>query len=186
MRRADQPGYCWLIVGPHGTGKSTLLHQLHREAVESIRSDTAVLHCLRGRRATTYRETQDWPLVGSAEWMFVDGFEQLPLWRRIRMVAQVRRRGVRCIATSHRMHFGFQSLWNTVVDPTVEHYVLTQLLSEHPRATLEAALSSEEWRESRLRHGPNVRESLFDMYDWWQKHETGYSERTSDPSRSNS
>lgn len=192
MRRADRPGVCSLIVGPHGTGKSTLLHQLHREAIESQRSDSVVLHSLRASRATSLREsqvipeTQDWPVVGNAEWLFVDGFEQLPVWRRVRVVAQVRRRGVRCIATSHRMHFGFQSLWRTAVDREVEHYVLAQLLNEHPQTILEAALSSEQWRESRRRHGPNVRESLFDMYDWWQEHEAGYSECTSDPSRSDS
>ena len=29
-------------------------------------------------------------------------------------------------------------------------------------------LSSKEWSDSRARHGQNIRETLFDMYDWWQ------------------
>ena len=32
---------------------------------------------------------------------------------------------------------------------------------------LELLVQSEEWKMSRAKHRENLRESLFEMYDWW-------------------
>lgn len=59
--------------------------------------------------------------------------------------------------------------------PNIERYVVSQLLTqiEPGKADsigpiLEEMMQSQEWIRSRNKHGENLRESLFDMYDWWR------------------
>jgi len=70
--------------------------------------------------------------------------------------------------TSHKKLWGFKNLWQTTINDRVERYVLEQLLLDYPPDFVELALSSEEWKQSRSRRGANLRETLFDMYDWWE------------------
>lgn len=186
VRRADQPGRCHLIVGPHGTGKSTLLQHLYQHALSVNAEDRVLFFSCHKEREIPLNEQPDWKAFRSARWVFIDGLEQVTVFRRARILQQTRGRGLRCIATSHRMHLGCTALWQTRMDTQVEQYVVKQLLEGQPEEMIQAAFSSEHWRQSRLRHGSNMRESLFDMYDWWQNYEASLSERSSHSSGSNS
>jgi hypothetical protein len=42
------------------------------------------------------------------------------------------------------------------------------LLQAENTAKFNELLQSDAWKTSRDRHGSNLRESLFDMYDWWR------------------
>jgi hypothetical protein len=42
------------------------------------------------------------------------------------------------------------------------------VIAQNPHLNLELVIQSEAWSESRARHGQNLRESLFDMYDWYR------------------
>jgi hypothetical protein len=59
-------------------------------------------------------------------------------------------------------------LWETQTDQQVEDHVLTQLLEGYSPRLKSALLSSEAWQNSRKKQRENLRESLFDMYDWWR------------------
>ncbi len=61
------------------------------------------------------------------------------------------------------------------MNPNIEHYVVSQLLTQiepdkddSTCLILEEMMQSPEWIRSRNKHGENLRESLFDMYDWWR------------------
>jgi hypothetical protein len=186
MQSADQPGRCFLIVGPHGTGKSTLLQHLRHSVLLARSSDSVLFFSCRKELDLTWQEQPDWKAIESAEWAFIDGLEQVSAFRRMRILQQAKRRGLRCVATSHRMHLGFVALWKTQMDPLVEQHVVMQLLAGYPEEVIQQAIASEHWKRSRMRHGSNMRESLFDMYDWWQNYEAGLSKRSSHSSRSHS
>ncbi|MFN9984583.1 MAG: hypothetical protein ACK52S_03430, partial [Pirellula sp.] len=62
----------------------------------------------------------------------------------------------------------FNTLWETSIDSQIEQHVLSIMLQAEFPTKLNDVLQSDAWRTSRDRHGSNLRESLFDMYDWWR------------------
>jgi len=50
----------------------------------------------------------------------------------------------------------------------VEQHVLDCLLGGNDPALKTALLESQAWKDSREKQKENLRESLFDMYDWWR------------------
>jgi energy-coupling factor transporter ATP-binding protein EcfA2 len=166
-RCQEQPG-CYAIVGPHGSGKSTLLNSLARADKSSMQNFTM---CLRndGQSQSLFRSHLGaWP---NSATVFVDGLEQLSWWDRWRLKRTIRRKGCTLIGTCHSDLPGFQVLWRTKIDEQTERWVLSQLLQDQPELALGSALASPAWQQSRKHHQQNLRESLFDMYDWWQSHD---------------
>jgi len=165
------------IVGPHGSGKSTLLHQLCQELRGNRQnnglsdSGLVVLHSssnkLAALRAILGRIHRD-------QWCLIDGYEQIPRWAQLLLVAWAKPRGVALCVTAHRLPWMFQTLWETRVDAHVESHVIECLLANvaakdgGPSSVISDLLQSPHWAVSRQKHQENLRESLFDMYDWWQ------------------
>jgi len=165
------------IVGPHGSGKSTLLHQLCQELRGNRQSNClsdsglVVLHSssnkLAALRAILGRTHRD-------QWCLIDGYEQIPRWAQFLLVAWAKPRGVALCVTAHRLPWMFQTLWETRVDAHVESHVIEWLLANvaakdgGPSSVISDLLQSPHWAVSRQKYQENLRESLFDMYDWWQ------------------
>lgn len=175
---------CFAIVGPHGTGKSTLLAQLEQAILETYSHRSCQSLFLNSSSSSRQSLTRALRLLKTSSICLIDGFEQLPKWGQTLCVWTAKSLHRKLIATSHALPKGFVPLWNTQMSPEIERYVIGQLLNNVPaveseddleqrssnfknRELLDLLLESEEWRTSRAKHRENLRESLFDMYDWW-------------------
>jgi GTPase SAR1 family protein len=178
-----------LIVGPHGSGKTSLLHSwvpslgpielVHQvagflpspEARPQTGQLQAVVPGIRWFRLTHQQRALQaiWD-DSRRHWrpelaIVVDGYEQLHPWARWRLLNRCRRLRCRLIVTSHRRSLGIKTLWRTDVSPELGHRLISQLL-ERNRSTIRA----EEWTKEQLsgrleRQSGNFREVLFELYD---------------------
>lgn len=165
------------IVGPHGSGKSTLLHQLYQELrgnrQSNCQSDSGliVLHSTSNKLAALRSILRR---IHRDQWCLIDGYEQIPRWAQFLIIARAKPRRVALCVTAHRLPWMFQTLWETRVDAHVESHVIECLLANvaakdgGPPSVISDLLHSPHWAASRQKHQENLRESLFDMYDWWQ------------------
>ena len=168
-RFLELPSKRGIIIGPHGSGKSTLIASLVAEL--SIILPDSKIHQL---RFSTDRPAWRSLLVSTKQWphssiVVLDGYEQLKYWSRFLIERIARTRSISIMATAHQPIRGFEPIWRTSVSESSSRWVVEQLLQQagHP-AGVKELLQSDAWSHSRAIHGENLRESLFDMYDWWQ------------------
>jgi hypothetical protein len=158
------------IVGPHGSGKSTLVASIV-VALDARRPETKI-HSL---RFSTDQFASRLLKRSVLEWtrssvVILDGYEQLRLWSRLMVDWIARSRSISILATAHEPLRGFETIWETSVNEASSRWVVEQLLQQPATALgANALLQSDDWARSRAKHGQNLRESLFDMYDWWQQ-----------------
>ncbi len=172
------------IVGPHGSGKSALLATLIPAIERAGRSVVRVeLHdgqrrlpidlVKKGDRhlaATVFCGICDC-LLGASPLFFggarfgpdtvliVDGYEQLSQWRRFLLSRRCRRHDVGLLVTAHAsVHL--PSLYRTAATPELAGRIVGQLTGGRP-----PLLSPAELAACLTRHGGNLREMLFDLYD---------------------
>ena len=169
QRFLELPSKRGIVIGPHGSGKSTLIASLVDEL--SILLPESQIHHL---RFSTDRPAWRSLLVSTRQWtrssiVVLDGYEQLKYGTRFFVERTARTRSISILATAHQPVRGFEPIWTTSVSESSSHWVVEQLLQQagHPADAMEL-LKSEAWTRSRAMHGQNLRESLFDMYDWWQ------------------
>lgn len=162
-----------LIIGPHGTGKSTLVATLAEE-LRRLEPESA-MYQVRFSANVAARQ----PLaLARRQWtkgaiVLLDGYEQLGFWSRWLVSRDVRLRSLKLLATAHEPIRGFEILWSTYVNEHSSKWVIEQLLSAtDSRSEVQQLLESEDWARSRAKHGDNLRESLFDMYDWWHQRDS--------------
>lgn len=158
IERLEQQHWRGEIIGPHGTGKSTLLAALK-----------APLQA-RGKRLVefTFRhgERRLPSLLG--EWdkqtlVVVDGAEQLSWFSRWRLRRRCGRAAAGLLWTAHQP-LGLSVVWETQGDP-----ILAQQLVEHLLGEARGVISPAEVEASlRATHG-DVREMLFRLYDVFQR-----------------
>ena len=158
------------IIGPHGSGKSTLVASLVSE-IRFFRPESQI-HLL---RFSTDRSASRSLRTSVREWTpgsiaILDGYEQLKFWSRVLVERTARNRSICVLATAHQPIRGFETIWETSVNESSSHWVVEKLLQQSgsPDAINEL-LQSEDWARSREKHDQNLRESLFDMYDWWHR-----------------
>ncbi len=147
VERLAAAGWRGAIVGPHGSGKSTLLAALMPH-----------LHAA-GRRVLRVTLHDNQRRLPSATWtdprdcdiLVIDGYEQLGLWERWRVLRQ--KTGL--LVTSHRS-VALPELWRTAVTVDVAMRVVERLAEGQAPGDLADCLS---------RRRGNLREVLFDLYD---------------------
>jgi len=135
------------IVGPHGSGKSTLLSALRKRYEEGGESVRCLFFNDRHRRipdGMAFREDLTF---------FVDGFEQLPLFSRFRLLF----RSKRLILTVHRPVWFVPILYRTKPLFSVFVQIVRQIVSNPPEESLLRAVYE--------RSGGNFRNAFFELYD---------------------
>ncbi len=155
------------VVGPHGTGKSTLLYQVHKWA----ESQRWIVHRIQVRPATRWRH--GWDFFHAVLWqpptslILLDGWEQLPVLIQVLCAIAIRLRCLRLLATSHT-----STQFRTVLDSTlspqraarvIDTIMLLQAVGTgEKRGSMATVDQLREWLTAR---SGSVREVMFDLYD---------------------
>jgi hypothetical protein len=156
------------IVGPHGSGKSTLVESL-KPILTAHGRDLRFLRCTASGRQLT----GDWRPVSWSPLtlVLVDGYEQLACGDRGKLALQVRRRAAGLLLTSHRVVWSpllqIPVLWRTDNRLETVRAIVAHLLQQQgfPRDLLDQHVD-EAWARAQ----GNVREVLFTLYDRMREH----------------
>ncbi|MGV3483756.1 MAG: hypothetical protein ACO1RT_05005 [Planctomycetaceae bacterium] len=158
------------IIGPHGTGKSTMLCSLEPVLRKEFQ------HVAKARLTSERRHAASelWSLVDSSEasphrsvCLIIDGFEQLRRWDRWWLLLWLRRRKhVALLVTSHRVMWRMKPFWRTAWDTDLARSLTEEKLGDLSAANRRELLSVFESRV-RQRAGctQNLRDLWFELYD---------------------
>lgn len=160
VQRLVELGQRAALVGPHGSGKSTLREDLEHALTErGWRCRGLELHADEPLPpAAAWRELRAFQHAGARHLVTVDGWEQLPPWRRWWLR---RRLAGPLLITSHRAD-ALPTLHHHAVEPALLRDLVRELTGESTAALAE--------RCDRLfeRHRGNLRDCLRALYDDWQ------------------
>ena len=162
-----------LIIGPHGTGKTTLLHTL-RERFATMYEEIAFLKLDGSEQANwyqfAYRRAHNAKCVFSAlsklsqgDLLILDGCEQLDSLSRSLILLKARKRCVTVLATSHRPLRGMNVIYETRLHPMLIKALVAHLLIPVSDEIREKVNS---WVEATdLNSVSNLRDFWFELYD---------------------
>ena len=153
------------IVGPHGTGKSTLLTTLLPALEQSGR--TALATTLQEGQRRLPRNFYGAVRRTRQAVAAIDGFDNLGFWSRHHVKSLCRRHGCGLVVTSHRS-VGLPDLFRTTIDESLAGRVIERLQSGFPPLVAVADVA-----ERLTRHRGNLREALFDLYDLYEQRRLG-------------
>lgn len=150
------------IVGPHGTGKSSLLYALS----DSLASAGRVVYRFNQHDRQRRLSRED---LRQVDWtdrtlIVVDGYEQLGRWSRLWLDLRCRWSSAGLLVTSHT-DVGLVTLFTT--QPSFE---LFDQLVGRLAAGFPVLLTNDDLRESWSRSPDNLREALFSLYDRYELH----------------
>lgn len=171
------------IVGPHGSGKSTLIEdllptlrsrfaQLDRVKLCAPPADPVTrLPRLLGRPLIVRRHHRQASATVSASLsdrgpgslLVIDGIEQLNGWGRRRILRQAARRRSAVLATSHRRLPGLPVIFRTRLFPELITHLTGELLYDASPAIRRAV--TDELASRDLTKLENLREFWFELYD---------------------
>ena len=147
------------IVGPHGTGKSTLVCTLEPELARRGRTVTKLRLSTGERRLPDL----DQSALGPSSVVIIDGYEQLSWWSRVRLARLCRSYGCGLLVTSHEST-GLPTLIHTAGDLMTVRLIVRDLMVSHP-----PLITADDVERSFAMHAGNVRETLFDLYDLYDR-----------------
>lgn len=146
------------IVGPHGTGKSTLLSELQPAILAE--GKTPLNWNLRDGRFTNQPQPCFRTTLNSASILIIDGFEQLSVWRRWSLIRTCRLQRCGLLVTTH-VSLGLPDLYRTQITPDVT----LQVWSFLNRVGASPFTSHDDLMDRLNTRQGNLREALFDLYD---------------------
>jgi hypothetical protein len=169
VEKLAHQGWCGEIVGPHGSGKSSLvtalipeLNRAGRKLVRRVIRQDADGEQASGVEVVPPKYAA--VMAGSKKWddetlLVLDGVEQLSWWWRRRTRTECRRRGAGLLVTTHQP-LDLPLLCRTQPSESLAQAVVASLLdarqSPVTRTDVAAAFKAS---------GGNIREMLFALYD---------------------
>jgi energy-coupling factor transporter ATP-binding protein EcfA2 len=156
------------IVGPHGSGKSTLLAGLI--AAMQQRGRNVIVYRLREGDRQLPNEPQDVRTLTANDIVVVDGYEQLPWWRKWQLRSLCKGKGLGLLVTTHAPA-GLPRLWQTSVDQGSVERVVEHLLAIEPTAA--SLIARDDVVRALADHPSNAREVLFALYDVVERRRSG-------------
>jgi len=189
VERLIAKGWRGQILGPHGSGKSTLLATLlPRIEQHGTKIILAELHdgrrCMPENVALPWKASQPCSTaapgcgepcrtaapgrektISTSEIpsiLIIDGYEQLPWWRRWLLRWQCGRHGVGLLVTAHRP-IGLPTVFQTQPNPATFRQIVARLVEGRTECP-----TDEEIDRCLRRHAPNLREALFELYDLFE------------------
>jgi hypothetical protein len=156
MAAADWRGQ---IIGPHGSGKSSLLAAL-RPALEAAGRELEWFALRLGQRSlpANARMAADWSATTQ---IVIDGYEQLGWPARWWIQRAARRQKAGLLVTAHT-DVGLPTLWNTLASEPLAQRIVAELLAG------DELIAPEDVSRCYQSHGGNVREMLLGLYDLYE------------------
>jgi energy-coupling factor transporter ATP-binding protein EcfA2 len=153
-------GWWGAIVGPHGSGKSTLLATLEPKLQKrGMWTHSITLKDGQRRLPQEFSSNIKRQVDPESVVVIVDGYEQLGWFERIRLWCKCRRAGCGLVVTSHRST-RIPLLIRLAPDVQLVEHLVAKLSSQ-----VSTQVTSVDVDASVARHGSNVREAFFDLYD---------------------
>ena len=164
MQRLAGQRYWGQIIGPHGSGKSTLVQSVKGRLLEQ---GCEVVH------GSFQGGSENWNVhaVGKTNALktntrqrvvIIDGFEQLTWLRRQRWKTYCRFTGRGLIVTAHQS-IGLPELYRTGASREIALQVVTRLAGHAP-----AGISHDDVTQAFQSQGGNLRDTLFALYDLYE------------------
>ncbi len=163
VARLRDCGWRGQITGPHGSGKSTLVHTLLPRLRTARRR--VEFYLLRAP-STPWRDSiASW---NAATQIVIDGGEQLGWLQRTWFQWQCSRRGAGLLVTAHG-DLGLPQLYRTETSVELTQRIVARLLGEADAEWLRP----EHVERLLAEHRGNVREVLFALYDLYEQRQAG-------------
>lgn len=161
VERFEAHAWRGAILGPHGSGKSTLVAALI-PAIEAVGKSVLRIELHDGQRRLPVDLGQ--AVSGQTQCVvIIDGYEQLSWWNRWRVQRLCRRRAIGLLVTSHKP-VGLPELCRTSTDLALAQSIVASLVAGRCEP-----IALDEWTPRFESHQGNLRETLFDLYDLYEK-----------------
>jgi hypothetical protein len=191
------------VIGPHGSGKSSLMNALVQPPAKEqpVGHQAGSIERLGGGVLNAMDQAirlQWWTIDGPAsrrrflaaggDWdrqqlVVVDGWERLRSWERWRVLRRTAVRDCMLLVSSHQPIRGLPILWDTHQNLQHADQLVRWLLRDDPELA-DRWIASPRYAELKRRWGGNVREMFFTLYDWFELqhgHPSSRSDRAAHP-----
>ena len=163
--RLRDTGYWGQIIGPHGTGKSTLVatlvERVHQYGIRAVHFE---LHDGQRHMPTAWQKTA-WNAFeqGRSTMVIVDGFEQLNrfcCWR-VKHICRAKNWGL--LVTAHKA-VGLPTLYRTSTSAALAQSLTETLLSGY-----ETTITPDQIQKAFQHHDGNLRNVFFALFDHYER-----------------
>lgn len=147
------------IVGPHGTGKTTLLHAVGERLIGEGLSPMPLFMNAEDRGTLPRAWRAAFRTAGHGDALLLDGYDLLPFWARAKLLYTTGGASA-VVVTTHR-RCAFRTIARTQSSPALLQKLVTELTDAEAPERIDCVSL---WRQ----HGGNLRDALRALYDTYQ------------------